>query len=86
MIKEIKYLIFIISIFFFLFFSLRYYSSDVNKKNSFRLLNLSDKELSFNDTNLKILNSDTDEIIEYVDDELDNEKKDYKFWELLQKN
>ena len=86
MIKEIKYLIFIISIFFFLFFSLRYYSSDVNKKNSFRLLNLSDKELSFNDTNLKILNSDTDEIIEYVDDELKNEKKDYKFWELLQKN
>ena len=44
MLKEIKYLIFILIICIFLFFTGRYYFSDTNKKNSYRsLLNINEK-------------------------------------------
>lgn len=38
MLKEFKYLIFLIVIFFFIFFTLRYYFSDQNKKIHTHLL------------------------------------------------
>ena len=34
---------------------------------------------------LLILESDTDNIIQYIDTNLDNNEKEYKFWELLKK-
>ena len=45
MIKEIKYLVFIILISLFLFFTIRYYFSDENKKKSYRSLNNIDKNI-----------------------------------------
>ena len=36
-----------------------------------------------NEKNLFVLDSDTDNIIEYVDGNLDEKTKKYKFWELL---
>ena len=45
MFKEIKYLIFILVVVLFLFFTVKYYFSDTNKKNSYR---------SFNNINEKI--------------------------------
>ena len=38
MIKELKYLFFILTIFVFIFLTLKYYFSDNNKKNSYRSL------------------------------------------------
>jgi|TARA_Y100000814_G_scaffold124732_1_gene89819 hypothetical protein len=83
MFKEIKYLFYIISIFFFIFFSLKYYFSDNNKKIYFRSINEIDNKIKINEKNLFVLDSDTDNIIEYVDGNLDEKTKKYKFWELL---
>ena len=46
-------------------------------------MNEIDKKIKINEKNLIILNSDTDNIIEYVDGNLDEKTKKYKFWELL---
>ena len=45
MIKELKYLFYIVIIFFFTFFTVRYYISDENYKKSYRSLSLLDKKI-----------------------------------------
>jgi len=86
MIKELKYLFFILFIFFFIFFTAKYYFSDENKKNTYRSLrNLDIKNLQYS-KNLKVLKSDTDNIIEYVENTKNQNKKKYKFWDLLINN
>ena len=64
MIKELKYFLFLIVIFIFLFFTLRFYFSDDNYKNSYRAISKIDKNLSNTENNLFILKNDTDNIIE----------------------
>ena len=86
MIKEIKYLIYILVIFFFIFFSLRFYFSENNKKNYFRSINLIDEKIKKNEANIIILPNDTKDIIEYINENIDEDKKEYTFWELLKKN
>ena len=83
MLKEIKYLFYIISIFLFIFFCLKYYFSDEYKKIYYRSMNEIDKKIKINEKSLIILNSNTNNIIEYVDGNLDEKTKKYKFWELL---
>ena len=83
MLKEIKYLFYIICIFFFIFFCLKYYFSDEYKKIYYRSMNEIDKKIKINEKSLIILNSNTNNIIEYVDGNLDEKTKKYKFWELL---
>ena len=83
MIKEIKYLIFITIIITFLFLTVRYYFSDKNKKNSYRSVQLYNDKISSYDDNLLVLESDTENIIEYAESNLDESKKKYKFWELF---
>ena len=86
MIKEIKYLIFIIVIFIFLFFTARYYFSDQNKKSSYRsLININNK-INLYAENLPILENNTNDIIEYINETKTKKKKKYNFWELLDKN
>ena len=86
MLKEIKYLIFIIVIFLFLFMSAKYYFSDENKKNSYRSLkSINDKILNYTN-NLPILEDDTDNIVEYVQQNQNKKKKKYNFWKLLDNN
>ena len=86
MIKEIKYLIFILIIFLFLFLTGKYYFSDANKKNSYRSLNNIDKKINTYVKNLPILESDTKNIIEYVDQSNSKKKKNFNFWKLLESN
>ena len=86
MIKEIKYLIYILIIFFFIFFSLRFYFSENNKKNYFRSINLIDEKIKKNEANIIILPNDTKDIIEYLNENIDEDEKEYKFWELLNRN
>ena len=83
MIKELKYFLLIISIFFFIFFTLRYYFSDTYKKKSYRSLSLVDEKIIVFSENLKTLENDTNNIIEYVEYRNDKNKKKYFFWELL---
>ena len=67
MIKELKYLFFLIVIFLFLFFSLRYYFSDQNNKNSYRSLSNVDKSIEKSKNNLTFLKNNTDNIIKFVE-------------------
>ncbi|MDA7573107.1 hypothetical protein N8745_02460 [Candidatus Pelagibacter sp.] len=86
MIKELKYLFFILIISFFIFLTLRFYFSDSNKKNLFRSLKLNnDKVLNYSEK-LIILNDNTNNIVEYLEKTNDKDKKDYNFWKLINNN
>ena len=85
MFKEIKNLIFIIIICFFIFFTGRYYFSDLNKKNSYRSLKNIDEKINTYVEKLPILEDDTKNIIEYVE-QSNNKKKKFNFWKLLETN
>ena len=84
MLKEIKYLIFVLIIILFLFLTGRYYFSDINKKNSYRSLNLIDKKINTYAEKLPVLEDDTKNIIEYVEQSNNKKKKKFNFWKLLE--
>ena len=86
MLKEIKYLIFILIIFLFLFLISKYYFSDSNKKNSFRSLTNIDKKISIYAKKIPTLEDDTKNIIEYVEQSNSKKKKKFNFWKLLETN
>ena len=83
MLKEIKYLIFLLLIGFFLFFTAKYYFSDDNKKNSFRSLSNIDKKINIYSEKLPVLENDTKDIIQYVEKSNKDKKKKFNFWKLL---
>jgi len=86
MLKEIKYLIFALIICLFLFLIAKYYFSDSNKKNSYRSLNSIDKKINIYAENLPVLEDDTQNIIEYVEQSNNKKKKKFNFWKLLETN
>ncbi len=86
MLKEIKYLIFMLIIFLFLFFTGRYYFSEENKKNSYRSLTSIDEKISTYAEKLPVLEDDTKNIIEYVEQSNKNKTKKFNFWKLLENN
>ena len=86
MFKEIKYLIFIFIICLFLFLISRYYFSDANKKNSYRSLKNIDEKINTYVEKLPILEDDTKNIIEYVEQSNNKKKKKFNFWNLLESN
>ena len=86
MLKEIKYFIFISIICLFLFLTGRYYFSDTNKKNSYRSLQNIDQKINTYSKNIPILEDDTKNIIEYVEQSSTKKKKKFNFWKLLETN
>ena len=84
MLKEIKYLIFIVIITLFLFFTGKYYFSDENIKNSYRSYKNIDQKIKDYSKNLPILKNDTENIIEYVKQTDKKKKKKFNFWKLLE--
>ena len=84
MLKEIKYLIFIIVISVFIFFTGRYYFSDENLKKSYRSYKNNDENIKLYSENLPILENDTQDIIEYVKQTNKDKKKKFNFWKLLE--
>ena len=86
MIKELKFFLYISVILTFIFLTLKFYFSDINKKNSYRSLNLIDKKIINFSKQLKLLNNDTDDIVEYVKKNDNNNNKNYNFWKLLGEN
>ena len=81
--KELKYLLYVATILGFLILAGSYYFSDKNKKNSYRSIMLYDNKIIKYNNKLLKLESDTENIIEYVDNNLNKDKKKYKFWELF---
>ena len=86
MFKEIKYLVFIFVIILFLFLTVKYYFSDTNKKNSYRSLQNIDQKINTYSKNIPILEDDTKNIIEYVEQSSTKKKKKFNFWKLLETN
>jgi len=86
MFKEIKYLIFISIICLFIFLIFKYYFSDTNKKNSYRSLNNINEKINIYVKKLPILEDDTKNIIEYVEQSNNKKKKKFNFWKLLNTN
>ena len=83
MIKELKYLFFIAVIFIFFFLAFRYYFSDDNKKNSYRSLKLNDKRIITFSQNLVVLSNNTNDVVKYIEKTIDENKKNYNFWKLI---
>ena len=86
MFKEIKYFIFIFIICLFLFLITRYYFSDTNKKNSYRSLKNIDEKINTYANKIPILEDNTKNIIEYVEQSNNKKKKKFNFWKLLENN
>ena len=86
MLKEIKYLLFLIIIFLFLFFTIRYYFSDNNKKNSHRSFISINEKIRIYSEKLPVLEDDTRNIIEYAEKSNNQKKKKFNFWKLLESN
>ena len=86
MFKEIKNFIFIFVICLFLFLTVKYYFSDINKKNSNRSLGSIEEKINTYAEKLPILKNDTNNIIEYVEQSNNKKKKKFNFWKLLESN
>ena len=86
MLKELKYFLYLFVIILFFFFSLKYYFSDINKKNSYRSYKLIDEKITKYSKNIILLKSDTVDIVEYVEKTIDKNKKNYNFWKLINNN
>jgi uncharacterized membrane protein YvbJ len=83
MLRELKYFFYILIVFILIFFITRYYFSDQNKKNFYRSINKIDQNIEKLSENLNILKNDTENIITYVENDKNKEKKKYHFWKLL---
>ena len=84
MLKEVKYVVYLLTIFFFTFFVIKFYFSENNIKWSNKVIlqhkNILDKKF----INLPIIKDDTNDIIEYTSEIEDfKNKKQRKFWDLL---
>ena len=86
MLKELKYLLYLLVITLFFFLSLKYYFSDDNKKNSYRSYKMIDEKITKYSQNIILLKNDTVDIVEYVEKTIDKNKKNYNFWKLIKNN
>ena len=83
MIKEFKYLFFLLVIFFFIFFTVRFYFSDENIRKSYRSTSLLDEKIKDSENNLILLKNNTENIIEFVEYKNNKKTNKYSFWKLL---
>ena len=87
MLKEIGNVAYLLTIFFFIFFVIKFYLSEDNVKWSNKVMlqyqNILDKKF----ISLPIIKDDTNDIIEYTN-EIENfkNKKQRKFWDLFKTN
>ena len=87
MLKEVKYVFYLLAIFFFIFFVIKFYLSENNIKRSNRIIFQYQNELDKKFNNLPIIKNDTNDIIKYTNEvEIFKNKKQRKFWELLKTN
>ena len=84
MLKEIKYLIFIVTTLLFIFLTGKYYFSDENIKKSYRSYKNINEKIKIYSKELPILENDTHDSIEYVKQTNKKKKKKFNFWKLLE--
>ena len=84
MFKELKYVLYVIVIFVFIFLTGKFYFSDENEKNYYRSYNNINKKINIYSSNLPLLKNDTNNIIEYIKNKVSKDKKNYHFWKLLE--
>ena len=84
MINELKYIFYLLTIILFFFLTGNFYFSDDNKKNYFRTINSISKRIDQYSLNLPLLENDTTNIIEFVENNVSKNKKKYHFWKLLE--
>jgi hypothetical protein len=87
MLKEIKYVVYLLTIFFSIFFVVKFYLSENNIKLSNKVMLQHQNELDKKFNNLPIIADDTNDIIEYTNEikEFKN-RKQRKFWDLFKTN
>tara|TARA_Y100000758_G_scaffold146527_1_gene103839 strand:+ start:177 stop:446 length:270 start_codon:yes stop_codon:yes gene_type:complete len=84
MLKEVKYVVYLLTIFFFIFFVIKFYLSENNIKWSNKVILQYQNKLDKKFINLPIIKDDTNDIIEYTSEIEDfKNKKQRKFWDLL---
>jgi len=86
MLKELKYLLYLFVIFIFFLLSLKYYFSDSNEKNYYRSYKKLDEKIYNYSKNTILLKDDTVNIVEYIENIVDKDKKNYNFWKLINNN
>ena len=86
MIKELKYLFYILVIFLIFFLTLKYYFSESNVKNSYRTFKNIEEIIIKHSENVILLTDNTNQIVEYVERNVDKDKKNYNFWKLITNN
>ena len=87
MFKEVKHVVYLLTIFFFIFFVIKFYLSEKNVKQSNKIIHRYQNELDKKFNNLPIIKDDTKNIIEYTNEiEKFKNKKQRKFWNLLKTN
>ena len=86
MIKELKHLFYILTISLFVFFTLKYYFSDDNKRKSYRTFKNIEEIIIKHSENVILLTDNTNQIVEYVERNLDKDRKNYNFWKLINNN
>ena len=87
MLKEAKNVVYLLTIFFSIFFVVKFYLSENNIKLSNKVMLQYQNELDKKFNNLPIIKDDTNDIIEYTNEiEEFKNKKQRKFWDLLKTN
>ena len=87
MLKEVKYVFYLLTIFFSIFFVIKYYLSENNVKRSNNVILQYQNELDKKFNNLPIIKNDTNDIIEYTKEiEKFKNEKQRKFWDLFKTN
>ena len=85
MIKELKYFFYLLTIFLFVFFCVKYYFSDDHIKKSFRSKENIDLKIEEYEKKIVLLKNNTENIIEYPENS-NKKKKKYFFWNLINQN
>ena len=87
MLKEVRNVVYLLTIFFAIFFVTKFYLSENNIKRSDRVILQHQKELDNKFSDLPIIKSDTNDIIEYTNEvEKFLSKKPRKWWILIKDN
>tara|TARA_B100000780_G_scaffold116207_1_gene81464 strand:- start:548 stop:811 length:264 start_codon:yes stop_codon:yes gene_type:complete len=86
MIKELKYFSYTLVIFLTFFLIFKYYFSDDNKRKSYRTFKNIEEIIIKHSENVILLTDNTNQIVEYVERNVDKDKKNYNFWKLITNN
>ena len=68
MFREVKNVVYLLTIFFSIFFVVKFYLSENNIKRSYKVILQYQKELDKKFNNLPIIKNDTNDIIEYTNE------------------